>query len=166
MNEQNENMEALTPELTALDAGLAELGAAERAGAPSALEGRIVAATSGVLASRAKPVLTLVRPEPTGLIGRLSVKRLDWPMRVAAVIAVMIGGWAVIHGVRGVDRGVIVGPAKSSAEAERMLAIWSTLENSGASEQIQKLLLETANLQSMVGGDDLGEPDGADLENL
>lgn len=162
MNEHNENMEALTPELSALDAGLAELGAADRAGAPSGLEGRIIAATSGLLAAP-KP-LQLVRTEPRGIIGRLSVKRLDWPMRAAAVIAVMIGGWAVINGSGG--PGGAVPAQKGNAEAEQLLTIWSALEKTGASEKIQNLLMDAANLESLVVDNGLGETDTGEQENI
>ena len=170
MNELNESFEALPPELAALDAGLAELGAAERAGAPAGLEAKIIAATAGTLASpiRAQPALKIAGREPKGLLHRLSVKRLDWPMRAAAVIAVMIGGFAVYNGANGpgsINRGPkqIVG---SEEDAERLLSIWSSLEKGTTAEKIQGLLLDAANLETMVGEDDFGVPDFTDQENI
>ena len=85
MNEHNENFKALTPDLAALDAGLAELGASERACAPTDLEGRIIAATSGVVASSTSKPLKLTAPEPKGVLGRLSVRRLGHEERSPGV---------------------------------------------------------------------------------
>lgn len=161
MNEHNENYEALTPDLAALDAGLAELGAAERAGAPSELEGRIIAATSGVVVSNARKPLALAgksdAPARTGVLGRLSVKRLDWPMRVAAVIAVMIGGWAVFNGVNGPK------PAAPSFNPDEVFDY--VFGKTGTAEQIQNLLGEVSDLEMLIGGGE-HEPEIGDQESL
>ena len=154
MNDQNHDN--LPVELEELDARLSALGATERAQAPADLEARIMAATSGVIAPAAAP-----RKEPIGVIGRLSIKRLDWPMRAAAVIAVMIGGWAVFHGADGPQRGP--GPEHAVAIDPEKLA--NFVFNSGPSEQLQRLLLETATLETLTGNDDLTSPDG-DQESL
>lgn len=158
MNTDNDRNEALSPELDALDAQLARLGAAERAAAPASLEGRIGMATAGVFAPKAG---ARAANEPKGVLGRLSVRRLDWPMRVAAVIAVMIGGWAVFHGVQG------PGPkAGASFDAEKIASILASWEKSGASEQIQKLLIDANSLETLIGSDDVGLGDPSDQESL
>ncbi|MBY0308059.1 MAG: hypothetical protein K2Q09_04885, partial [Phycisphaerales bacterium] len=128
----------LTPDLAALDARLNELGAAARADAPTALEDRIVHATGALLTGSGKSPAAA----PVGVIARLGLngRRLDWPMRVAAVISVMIGGWAVFHGINGVQREPVKPvPVDGSAEAERLLAVWSALENTGAAEKLRGL---------------------------
>lgn len=162
MNDHNEDIQ-LPPELEALDARLADLGRAERASAPADLEARIVAATSGTIAARG-PALRIgpqTRTEPVGLFGRLSVRRFDWPMRVAAVIAVMIGGWAVVHGINGTQ------PSQSPPAQFNPDEVFDyVFGRSGTSEQIQRLLLETAQLETLVGGDDLGDPEIGEQENL
>lgn len=164
MNEQD-NIE-LTPELAALDAGLAQLGAAERAAAPAQLEGRIVASTEGLLRPRVVHAPVAGRaPHGGWLLKRLGGKRLDWPMRVAAVICVMIGGWAVFHGIGGVKTEGGKPPLDGKAEAERMLAIWSTIDNGGTAEKIQGLLKDAKSLEELLGSDDLA-PDLSDQESL
>jgi hypothetical protein len=164
MNDHNENIQ-LPPELEALDARLADLGRAERATAPAELEARIVAATNAALAAHG-PALRIApqtRAEPVGLLGRLSVRRLDWPMRVAAVIAVMIGGWAVIHGINGTQPS----PTKLQPAQFNPDEVFDyVFARSGTSEQIQRLLLDTAQLETLVGGDDPGDPEIGDQENL
>ncbi|MFT3684838.1 MAG: hypothetical protein QM783_07900 [Phycisphaerales bacterium] len=160
MNEHEHN--ELTPEIAALDAHLDALGGAERAAAPAELEARIMSATSGLL--KAKPVAA---PTPrTGVLARIGGRRLDWPMRVAAVISVMIGGWAVFHGIGGVKTET---PKKQvvdgTQEAEKLLSIWSSLEGGGTAEKIQNLLIDAEKLQSLVRQDD-PETDLSDPESL
>jgi hypothetical protein len=156
----NENNTNLPAELAALDARFAELGAAERAAAPAGVESRILAATAPVVVAR---VVIPARKEPVGVIGRLSIRRLDWPMRAAAVIAVMIGGWAVINGVNGPRTGSGPGPGPAPLDPEKLA---NFVFNSGPSEQLQRLLLETAKLETLMGDDDLNGPDGGDLETM
>lgn len=162
MNDHNDDIQ-LPPELEALDARLADLGRAERAAAPADLEARIVAATSVAARGPALRIAPETRAEPVGLFGRLSVRRLDWPMRVAAVIAVMIGGWAVVHGINGTQPGPSKPPAAQFNPEEVFDYVFG---RSGTSEQIQRLLLDTAKLETLVGGDDLGDPEIGDQENL
>ncbi|HZW06315.1 MAG TPA: hypothetical protein VFF65_04255 [Phycisphaerales bacterium] len=152
MKEMNNNQ--LPPELEALDARLAALGAAERAAAPASLEAEIFAATSGFGAAEAPAP----KPQPSGVIGRLSLRRLDWPMRAAAVIAVMIGGWAVFNGANGPK------PAGPTFNPDEMFDY--VFGRPGTAEQIQHLLGDAANLDALIGGEDLGEPDVGDKESL
>jgi len=150
------NSQALPPELEAIDRRLAHLGDAERAGAPVSLESRINAATTGVFAHRATP-------PRSGVLAHLGGRRLDWPMRVAAVIAVMIGGWAVIHGMGD-------NPAKApslNAQFNPDEVFEYVFGRPGTTEQqIQRLLMDTAQLEDMIGGNDLGDIDTTDQEKL
>ncbi|HYD01416.1 MAG TPA: hypothetical protein VEB22_09340, partial [Phycisphaerales bacterium] len=93
-----------------------------------------------------------------GVIGRLSIRRLDWPMRVAAVIAVMIGGWAVFNGVNGPK------PSSPTFNPDEMFDY--VFGRSGTTEQIQHLLMDASNLDVLIGGEDLGESDLGDKESL
>ncbi len=159
MIDQNHN-QPLPPELEALSARLDNLGAAERAGAPADLQSRIFAATTGVIAQPATP-LRLTQPaaaDRTGIVGRLRMHRIVWPMRVAAVIAVAIGGWAAFNGFNGPK------PTAPSFNPDEVFDY--VFGRSGTSEQIQRLLQDTAKLESLVGSDDFGVPDMNDLESL
>lgn len=159
MNELNNN-QPLPPELESLCARLDDLGASERACAPASLQARILSATEGVI-SRPAQTLRLTETDSvgrSGLIGHLRIRRIVWPMRVAAVIAVAIGGWAAFNGFNGPK------PTPPSFNPDEVFDY--VFGRSGTSEQIQRLLLDTANLESLVGNDDFGVPDMNYLESL
>jgi len=161
MNDRHDN-QSFPPELEAIDRRLDGLARAEREAAPAALEARICAATAGSFAARG-----LVRTHEAagargGVLARLGGRRLDWPMRVAAVIAVMIGGWAVVHGIDGT-------PAKGpslNAQFNPDEVFEYVFGRQGTTDQIQRLLLDTAQLEDLVGGNDLGDIDSSDQESL
>ncbi|MDP1660827.1 MAG: hypothetical protein Q8L55_02830 [Phycisphaerales bacterium] len=159
MNDQNNN-QPLPPELEALGARLDDLGASERACAPADLQSRILAATTGVIAHPAPTLRLTQQPAAnrTGLVGQLRLRRIVWPMRVAAVIAVAIGGWAAFNGFNGPK------PTQPSFNPDEVFDY--VFGRSGTSEQIQRLLQDTANLESLVGSDDFGVPDMNYLESL
>jgi hypothetical protein len=157
MNEQEFN-QSLTPEIVSLQAELDALGAAERSAAPRELEARIVASTAALAAQKASA-------NRTGVLARIGGRRLDWPMRVAAVICVMIGGWAVFHGIGGVQSETNKPKVDGTQEAEKLLSIWSTLEGGGTAEKLQTLLKNAQDIEQLVNPDDV-EPDLSDPESL